>query len=63
MGLIGNESEEILSQLVFKMWYFLLANVFEKLRNISLKHYGLCLSHYLRVRVLGWDATLNMTKF
>ena len=40
----------------------LLADVFEKLRNNSLKNYGLCSSHYLSVPGLTWDAMLKFTK-
>ena len=40
----------------------LLADVFEKFRNNSLKNYGLCPSHYLRAPGLSWNATLKMTK-
>ena len=40
----------------------LLAHVFEKFRNNSLKNYGLCRSHYLSAPALIWDAMLNMTK-
>ena len=40
----------------------LLADVFEKFRNNSLKNYGLCPSHYLSAPLLSWDAMLNMTK-
>ena len=40
----------------------LLADVFEKFRNNSLKNYGLCPSHYLSVLGLSWDAKLKMTK-
>ena len=35
----------------------LLADVFRKFRNNSLRNYGLCPSHYL-----SWDAVLNKTK-
>ena len=41
----------------------LLADVFEKFRNNSLKNYGLCPSHYLSAPALSWDAILNMTKW
>ena len=34
----------------------LLADVFEKFRNNSLKYYGLCPSHYLGPQVLSLDA-------
>ena len=40
----------------------LLAGVFEKFRNSSLKNYGLFPSHYLSISALSWDAMLNMTK-
>ena len=39
-----------------------LADVFEKIRNNSLKYYGLCLSHYLSAPDLSWDSMLNLTK-
>ena len=41
---------------------FLLADVFEKFRNNSVKNYGLCPSHYLSAPALSWDAMSNMTK-
>ena len=34
----------------------------KKIRNNSLKNYGLCPSHYLRAPGLSWDAMLKMTK-
>ena len=40
----------------------LLADVFEKFTNDSLKNYGLCLSHFLSAQALSWDAMLNLTK-
>ena len=40
----------------------LLADVFEKFRNNSLKNYGLCPSHYLSAPGLSWDAMLKMKK-
>ena len=40
----------------------LLADVFEKFRNNSLKNYRLCPSHYLSAPGLNWDAMLKMTK-
>ena len=40
----------------------LLADVFEKFRNNSLKNYGLSPSYYLTAPVLSWDAILNMTR-
>ena len=46
-------------------WYlkcgvFLLADVFEKFKNNSLKNYGLCSSHYFSTPGLIWDAMLKM---
>ena len=46
--------------LYLKCDVLLLADVFEK--YISLKHYGLCPSHYLSTPGLIWDAILKMTK-
>ena len=40
----------------------LLADIFEKFRNNSLKNYELCPSHYLSAPALSWDAMLSMTK-
>ena len=40
----------------------LLANVFEKFKNNSLKIYGLWPSHYLGAPSLSWDAMLKMPK-
>ena len=40
----------------------LLAEVFEKFRNNSLKNYGLCPNYYMRVRSLNWDVMFKMTK-
>ena len=40
----------------------LLADVFEKFRNNSLKNYGLSTSHYLSAPGLNWEAMLKMTK-
>ena len=40
----------------------LLADVFGKFRNNSLKNYGLCPSYYLSAPCLSWDAMLKMTK-
>ena len=36
--------------------------MFEKLRNNSLKNYGLCPSHYLNAPSLSWKAILKITK-
>ena len=48
--------------LYLKCEALLLANVFEKFRNNSLKINGLCLSHYLSTPALSWDVMLNITK-
>ena len=40
----------------------LLADVFEKFRNNSIKTYCICPSHYLSAPALSLDAMLNMTK-
>ena len=48
--------------LCLKCDVLLLADVFEKLRNNSLKNYGLCPSHYLSASALSCDAMLNMKK-
>ena len=39
----------------------MLAKDFEKVRNNSLKNYGLFLHHCLSVPVWSWDAMLNIT--
>ena len=57
---IWNGKDERLYRFVLRMW--LLADVFEKFRNNSLKNYGLCPSHYLSTPVLSSDAMLNMRK-
>ena len=48
--------------LYLKCDLLLLADVFEKCRNNSLKNYGLCPSHHLSAPALSWDAMLKMTK-
>ena len=48
--------------LYLKCDVLLLAGVFEKYRNNSIKNYGLCPSHYLSAQALSWDVMLNMTK-
>ena len=48
--------------LYLKSDVLLLAYVFEKIRNNSLKNYGLCPSHYLIEAGFSWDAMLKMTK-
>ena len=47
--------------LYLKCDILLLADVFEKFRNNSLKKYRLCPSHYLSAPALSWDTILNMT--
>ena len=48
--------------LYLKCDVLLLADVFEKCRNKSLKKYGLFPSHCLSAPGLSWDAMLKMTK-
>ena len=48
--------------LYLKCDVLLLADLFEKITNNSLKNYGSCTSHYLRARGLSWDVMLKMTK-
>ena len=48
--------------LYLKCDVLLLANILEKLRNSSLKNYGLCPSHYLNVPVSRRNAMPNMTR-
>ena len=48
--------------LYLKCDILLLADVFEKCRNHSLRNYELCPSHYLRTPAFSWDTMLNMTK-
>ena len=40
----------------------LLADMFKKYRNYSLKNCVLCPSHYLRAPALSWNAMLDMKK-
>ena len=49
--------------LYLKCDVLLLADVFEKIRNNSLKNYGLYPSHYLSAPGLSWDAMLKIIKF
>ena len=48
--------------LYLKCGVLLLTNMFEKLRNNSLKNHGLCPTRYLSTLDLRWDAMLKMTK-
>ena len=48
--------------LYLKCDVLLLAGVFEKFTNSSLKNCILCMIHYLSTPTLSWDAMLNMTK-
>ena len=48
--------------LYLKCDVLLLADVFEKFRNNSLKNYGLCSSHYLSAPGLSRDVMVKMTK-
>ena len=58
MKYISNKTIKNYHGLCLKCDLLLLADVYEKFRNSSLKDYGLNLSHYFSAR----DATLNMTK-
>ena len=40
----------------------LLADIFEKFRNNSVRNFGLCPSYYLSAPALNWDAILNIKK-
>ena len=59
---ISMETMKDYHKLYSKCDILLLAHVFEKFRNNSLKNYGLFPSHYLSSPGLSWDATLKMTK-
>ena len=48
--------------LFLKCDILLLADVFEKFRNNTLKNYGFCPTHYLSASSLNWDAMLK-TKY
>ena len=50
------------NDLYLKYDTLLLADVFEKFRNNSLKNYGLCSSYYLSAAAISSDAMLNMAK-
>ena len=49
-------------ELFLKCDVLLLADIFEKFSNNSLKSYGLCPNHYLSAPGLSWGEMLNMTK-
>ena len=61
MEYIWNENDERLSWLVL-VHVLLLADMFENFKNSRLKSYGLCLSDYLDVPDLSWDALITMLK-
>ena len=48
--------------LYLKYDLLLLADVFQKFRNNSLKNYGLFQGHYLSTPGLSWDAMLKQIK-
>ena len=48
--------------LYLKCEVLLLADMFEKFRNSSLKNYGLCTSYCLSAPGLSWDAMIKMEK-
>ena len=48
--------------LYLKCEVLLLADMFEKFRNSSLKNYGLCTSYCLSGPGLSWDAMIKMAK-
>ena len=48
--------------LYLKCDFLLLADVFEKFRNNSIKAFGLCPIHYLSALGLSWDTLLKMPK-
>ena len=50
------------NDLYLKCVVLLLADVFQKFRNFSLKKYELYPSHYLSAPGLCWDAIVNITK-
>ena len=57
-----NENGERYRNLYLKYDMLLLADVFVKFRNKSLKNYGLCPSHYLSAPAFSWDTMLNTRK-
>ena len=50
------------NDLYLKSDVLLLADLFEKFKNNSLKNYGLCPVHYMRAPCLSWDAMLKTIK-
>ena len=48
--------------LYLKCDVILLADMFEKFRNNSLKNYELCVTHYFDSSGLSWDAILKIAK-
>ena len=61
MEKIWNETLKDYDGLYLKCEILLLADVFKKLRNNSLKNYRLCPSLFLSTSGLSWDAVLKMT--
>ena len=48
--------------LYLKCEVLLLADVFGKIRNNSLKNFGVCPTYYLSPSALSWDAMIYITK-
>ena len=48
--------------LYLKRNVLLLADILERLKNNSLKNYGLFRSHYLKAPAFSWDVMPNMKK-
>ena len=47
---------------LYLKFVLLLADVFNKFKNNSLKNYGLSLTHYLSAPTLSWDGVLHVSK-
>ena len=62
MQQIWDENDERLSRFVFMIRRFIFSWTFEKIRNNTLKNYGLNSSRYFSAPTLSSDAILNMTK-